>query len=505
MMDWLPRLVARIPAGIQPKLLVAILSIVVMFVALGSVGLLVLRGSDQRAAQLVNLQQKIAAYRQLQHNTTEQLYALTSALLATDPRKLDATLRQLNQFAYDFDRAQFIAGDDRALLEDIRSDYAELLETGSRIVELIRAGRAPEAEAVQLERAIPLSDRLRRQTFTLINRAEAQMISSAALSNRYYRVSQTVLISVVLASILLALIVNYAISKSLTVPVQRMYERFDDIANGKFTGQLEVANRDELGDLVDGLNHMSEELDRLYRQLALASEHKSQFLANMSHELRTPLNAILGYTELISDEIYGPVPEKIREVLERVDQNGRHLLGLINAVLDLSKIEAGRLTLVLDDYDMRGLILDAVVTVESLATDKGLALEVDLPPELPRGRGDAQRISQVLLNLLGNAVKFTEVGAVRVTGSATPEAFHVQVADTGPGIALDEQQRVFDEFQQVDSSSTREKSGTGLGLAIARKIIELHGGEIGVTSTPGKGSTFWFSLPVSVEQQKDAA
>ncbi len=505
MIDSLPRLVARIPAGIRIKLLVAIFGIVVLFVALGLVGLLILRGLDQRATELVGLQQQIAAYRQLQHNTTEQLYALTSALLVPDSRRLDATLRQLSQFTYDFDRARFVAGADAGLLESVEQDYKQLIDVGSEIVALIRSGATEDAQSLQMERAMPLSDRLRRQTYTLINRAEAQMVSSAELSNRYYHLSQTVLIGVALVSIALALIVNYAMSRSLTVPVHQMYERFDAIAHGNFTERLNVVNRDELGDLARGLNQMSEELDRLYRQLELASQHKSQFLANMSHELRTPLNAILGYSELISDEIYGPVPDKIREVLARVEQNGRHLLGLINAVLDLSKIEAGQLQLVLDEYDMRSLILDAVVTVESLAAEKGIALQTEVAPELPRGRGDAQRISQVLLNLLGNALKFTDAGEVRIRGSTANDAFRVEVSDTGPGIAAQEQEQIFEEFHQVDNSNTREKSGTGLGLAIAKKILQMHGGQIGVVSTRGQGSTFWFSLPIVVEQQTEPA
>jgi signal transduction histidine kinase len=247
------------------------------------------------------------------------------------------------------------------------------------------------------------------------------------------------------------------------------------------------------------------ELEEKSHQLALASQHKSQFLANMSHELRTPLNAILGYTELIVDEIYGPVPEKIREVLARIEHNARHLLGLINAVLDLSKIEAGRLTLALGAYAMRDVVYSVAGALEALAAEKGLALTVSLPPELPAGQGDEQRIRQVLLNLVGNAIKFTESGTVQITVTALDGAFKVAVADTGPGIALADQPRIFDEFQQLDSSSTREKGGTGLGLAIAKKIIELHGGRIGVESAPGQGATFWFTLPVCVEQQQEAA
>ena len=238
-------------------------------------------------------------------------------------------------------------------------------------------------------------------------------------------------------------------------------------------------------------------------ELAQASQHKSQFLANMSHELRTPLNAILGYTELISDEIYGPVPESIREVLGRVEHNGRHLLDLINAVLDISKIEAGRLTLNLTDFSLRDLIYEAVAAVEPLAAEKGLAVTVEAPTDLPSARADTPRIRQVLLNLLGNAIKFTETGKITLQARVHDDDFDVRVTDTGPGIAPADRQRIFDEFQQIDNSSTREKGGTGLGLAISRRIMHLHGGEMGVESVLGEGSVFWLRLPVTVDRQRE--
>ncbi len=246
------------------------------------------------------------------------------------------------------------------------------------------------------------------------------------------------------------------------------------------------------------------EIQEKGRQLESASKHKSQFLANMSHELRTPLNAILGYTELILDNIYGEVPGKIRDILERLGKSGRYLLGLINDVLDLSKIEAGQLTLSLTDYSMKEVVQTVIAAVESLAAEKSLALKFTLPPDLPLGKGDERRLTQVLLNLVGNAIKFTAVGEVRVEVRASDGAFLVSVADTGPGIAPADQQKIFEEFQQVDSSSTRQKGGTGLGLAIAKKIIELHAGHIGVESSLGKGSTFWFSVPIRVERRPEA-
>jgi signal transduction histidine kinase len=248
-----------------------------------------------------------------------------------------------------------------------------------------------------------------------------------------------------------------------------------------------------------------EDLERQGQELEAASRHKSEFLANMSHELRTPLNAVLGYAELIQDGIYGEVPKKMGEVLERIQQNGRHLLGLINDVLDLSKIEAGQLTLAPSDYSMRELVLDVASATEALAAEKKLALEVDAPADLPRGRGDERRLTQVLLNLVSNAIKFTEAGSVSIRAKVEDSSFVVAVTDTGVGIAPADQKRIFEEFQQVDSSSTRKKGGTGLGLAIAKRIVELHGGRIWVDSTPGQGSTFAFTLPLTVAQQEAAA
>jgi GAF domain-containing protein/anti-sigma regulatory factor (Ser/Thr protein kinase) len=244
-----------------------------------------------------------------------------------------------------------------------------------------------------------------------------------------------------------------------------------------------------------------EEIQDKSRQLEVASQHKSQFLANMSHELRTPLNAILGYTELILDSIYGELSEKMREVLERLQLNGKHLLGLINDVLDLSKIEAGQLILSLADYSLKDVVHTVFTAVESLATNKRLTLAIDVGPNLPIGHGDERRLAQVLLNLVGNAIKFTDKGEVAINAAAADGSFTVAVRDTGPGIATADQVKIFEEFQQADNSVAKRKGGTGLGLSIAKRIIEMHGGRIWVESDVGRGSTFAFTIPVKVEPQ----
>jgi signal transduction histidine kinase len=247
------------------------------------------------------------------------------------------------------------------------------------------------------------------------------------------------------------------------------------------------------------------EIEDKGRQLAEASHHKSQFLANMSHELRTPMNAILGYTELILDGIYGPPTEKMMGVLARVQANGKHLLGLINDVLDLSKIEAGQLSLSLAEYSIRDMVYNVFGVVESLARNKSLELKVEMPAQLPLAHGDERRLTQVLLNLTGNALKFTDVGGVTIKAEAAADTFTVSVSDTGPGIAPADQARIFEEFQQADSSTTKQKGGTGLGLAIARQIVEMHGGRLWVQSEVGRGATFLFTLPINVERQAQAA
>jgi len=260
---------------------------------------------------------------------------------------------------------------------------------------------------------------------------------------------------------------------------------------------------------ISDLKQHETELSKLVGELEVARDNameadrvKSKFLATMSHELRTPLNAILGYTELILDNIYGDVPEKIREVLERLDKNGRHLLNLINDVLDLSKIEAGQLDLSLNEYSMKEVVQTVFTSVEALAMEKNLDMKVTVHEDLPNGMGDEQRIVQVLLNLLGNAIKFTDEGEVRVEVTASNETFLVSVFDTGPGLSEADQRMIFKEFHQVDGSSTRKKGGTGLGLAIAKRIIDMHGGRLWVESTLGQGSNFFFTLPVRVEKPR---
>jgi len=240
------------------------------------------------------------------------------------------------------------------------------------------------------------------------------------------------------------------------------------------------------------------EIEAKGRQLEIASRHKSQFVANMSHELRTPLAAILGYAELLKEGLYGALPEKSTPIVGRIQSSGTHLLGLINNVLDLSKIEAGQFSLNPSEFALDAMVENVRMATESLAAAKKIAFKTEVARDLPRGFGDEQRLTQVLLNLVGNAIKFTDIGEVRISARVKGDRFTVAVSDTGPGIPAEERDKIFEEFHQVDSSETRRKGGTGLGLAIAKQIVEMHGGHIWVESTLGKGSIFFVELPVRI-------
>src|SRR5262245_25488006 len=257
--------------------------------------------------------------------------------------------------------------------------------------------------------------------------------------------------------------------------------------------------------LFEEVQARTHELARTVQELEIAGQHKSQFVANMSHELRTPLAAILGYAELMQEGFYEPQGPKSLDALARIRSNSKHLLGLINTVLDIAKIESGQFNLNLGEYALENVIETVRAATESLAETKKLSLTTDVGKRLPIGLGDEQRLTQVLLNLVGNAIKFTDAGEVRITAGATNGDFAVSVTDTGPGIPPKEQTRIFEQFHQVDSSNTKAKGGTGLGLAIAKQIVEMHGGRIWVETAVGKGAMFRLELPIRVEQHKSTA
>ena len=316
---------------------------------------------------------------------------------------------------------------------------------------------------------------------------------------------------------------SWQVVRRVLRPIEELRRGAEQLGASMLHHRIRVATGDELQLLAETLNRMAEQLQisyasleqqveartedlaRTVAELEIVSQHKSRFLAHMSHELRTPLNAIVGYTELMLDNAYGEIPSEARENLQRIERSSRHLLGLINAVLDFSRIEAGRYALSISAYSLRDLIETAAVALENTATAKGLTLTVAGLDELPMGWGDERRLAQVWFNLVGNAIAYTEAGGhIGIEATvAEGDFFRVAVTDTGPGIAPEDQDRIFEPFEQAHASPTRVQSGTGLGLAICRQIMDMHSGSIGVISTPGQGSTFWCVFPIRIADQKE--
>src|SRR5712671_6893909 len=368
---------------------------------------------------------------------------------------------------------------------------------------MLRANRAAEARELQAAQAAPLADRLERLTNQLVNKAEADMVAGIEASKQAYENSQYIVIAFALGSIALALALGYTISWSMIGPVKEIEARLNRIAAGDFAQRVHVVNRDELGALAANVNRMCEELGRLYQQLQSFSENKSQFISNVSHELRTPLNAIIGLTEMMVTNVARFGAEKALEPLRRVHRAGTHLLGLINQVLDLSKIEAGKLELNPETVNLALLLEDVIGTARQLAEQNKNRLVVDIQANLGQLTVDPMRLRQILLNLLSNACKFTKQGEVTLKVANGHDLIEFAVVDTGIGMTAKQQAKLFEEFSQAEATTSQRFGGTGLGLAIARKLARMMGGDIAVESEPGKGSVFTLCLPIGIP--RDAA
>ncbi|MBI5641628.1 MAG: MCP four helix bundle domain-containing protein [Nitrospirae bacterium] len=491
---WLPRLVARAPFTVHTKLIGAFFAIVALLIIFGIVVLQVLGGVNRRSEDVAKLRRKVAAFRQLQHNTTTQLYSITSALLSPEDRMLESALRQLHEFRYDLERLQFVTKDEVELYKKIGQEHEQLVEVITKIVELTRKREFARARELRMTGTTPLADSIERLTNEMVNRAEAAMETKIDESNQAYLTSRWVVIGFAVGSIGLAVLLGYAVSSSLMGPVMLMDERLRQIASGDFSRSVEVPNRDELGTLADNLNCMNIELRGLYQQLEAASRHKSEFLASASHELRTPLNAIIGFSGILRKRMFGDLNEKQSEYVEDIFTSGNHLLSLINDLLDLAKVESGRIELDVKQYDLPSALENSITLLRERANRHGILIDLVIDERLSSFMGDERKLKQIMLNLLSNAVKFTpDGGRISVKAGPVDSGVEISVSDTGVGIKPEDQQVIFEEFRQVGDDS-HKREGTGLGLTLTKTLVELHGGRIGVASEAGKGSTFTFTL-----------
>jgi signal transduction histidine kinase len=414
----------------------------------------------------------------------------------------DATILQiLNQLAplTDVSGLGFVPPPtERSILTEIHAEFAQFYAAMSSVLANDQAGEY--SNSTQSQGPGPAQTdtvgALRSNADQLVSITQADTANLIADNQIAYLDSQHLVIGVAAASIFLALLLGLVLSGSLIVPIKQVRARLAAIASGDFSGHLDVPNRDELGALAADLNRMNDQLERLYRKLETASQHKSEFLANMSHELRTPLNAVIGFSEVLQDRLFGDLNDKQAEYVGDIHTSGRHLLSLINDILDLSKVEAGRMELQLTTFALSDVLENVVALARERATRQGTSLRLEVDPSAGAVDADERKIKQVLFNLLTNALKFTARGGhVDVTARGDGDEVRVSVSDDGIGIAAADHARIFEEFQQVGRSQVQE--GTGLGLALSRSFVELHGGRLWVESEPGKGSTFTFTLPCS--------
>jgi signal transduction histidine kinase len=326
-------------------------------------------------------------------------------------------------------------------------------------------------------------------------KTRARANALVAANNSSFASSRDILLGVGAGSLVLAVALGLLLSGSVVVPLRRTRTRLAAIASRDFSSRVVVPNRDEIGALAADVNRMSDELQRAYRELELASEHKSQFVTNMSHELRTPLNAIIGFSDVLHEQMFGGLNQRQLAYVNDIREAGKHQLSLINDLLDLAKIEAGRMELELSQVAIPELLRGAVSMQAERASRAGVKLALKTEPAEIMVTADERRVRQIVFNLLSNAVKFTPAEG-RIDVSAHLENGHVEVAvaDTGPGIAADELETIFEEFEQTDAG--RRAEGTGLGLPLSRRLAELHGGRLWAQSQPGHGSTFHLTLPV---------
>lgn len=511
------RWVAGIRASVHAKLLCGFLLVTLLFIAMGAVSLATIAKMSRQSQLLDQAHERVHWSLQSEHAFSMVMNFSWMALLLRDEATIARILRENNRFNSVLARVENAASaDERELILRIRAAQDEAMTTVADIANLVRDGRLDEATRLQLSKEYPLYVQIEELVNQVVKIEQDKMESlrrSVAVENRR---ALGLMGGFVGVSILLAPLLGFVISWSLILPVREAEGFLDHVAKGNFGTSVVVPNRDEFGVLAKHMNVMSRELHRLYEgqrqaaqelkvlneRLKLASQAKSEFLTRMSHEFRTPMNAILGFTELMLDEVYGEISPSLRRPLTDVQANGKHLLHLINDVLDLSKIEAGRMELTLSEYSVRDVVDAVAGSLRSLAAEKDLAFVAGAQKDIPLAIGDQRRITQCLMNLAGNALKFTRQGRIELWVELQGKTLVYRVSDTGIGIPRDQIDHLFQEFQQLDPTIAHEFGGTGLGLSITRKFIEMHGGRIWAESELGKGSTFFFSIPLRLTQEE---
>jgi signal transduction histidine kinase len=499
------RAVGRIPLPLGGKLLLGFTIVAALLALVAALGLVALNQSNSRGEQLRSLRQT-AAFAQLMQADANALNRLVSqrsggadgvsipAVVATD----SDVLASWQLFNGDSQLPGFARSFDPTFVPKLQATLAAFYTAWGTFSSLdaTRKGPGERGWGISLDKAKALAAQALSESTSVVNRTQERANALVAANHSGFVNSRNLLIGVGTGSLALALALGLLLSWSIVAPLRRTQQQLATISRGDFAGHVEVTNRDEIGALAADVNRMTDELGRLYKELETASRHKSDFLATMSHELRTPLNAIIGFSEVLHEQMFGELNERQAAYVNDVLKAGRHLLELINDVLDLAKIEAGRMELTLSDVAIPDLLRSALSMHSERAERAGVALALAADPDEIEIAADERRVRQIVFNLLSNAVKFTPTGGrVDVSARLDGGSVEIAVADTGPGIPAADLEKIFEEFEQASDGKQAEE-GTGLGLPLSRKLVELHGGRLWVESEPGRGSIFRFTLPV---------
>ena len=526
--------VARIRLSVHNKLLIGFLAGTLLLVGMAALSLVVIDRMNERMVAFDVESEKVDLAQQLLYDITAQSHYRAMALLTRDQdrgeardwnkkvdgRKLDFGLRLEQLRELDPDNGPFYDE-----LSDANDAYSAASDVVGRAYKNGYFGLAekwhldlehPTSHVVEdmLSTCGPKTHRCGALGMPFIDHAQKGMDEAAADFHSDHWLLRKIVLAFSAASIATALLLGFLFSWAFVLPVKKVQHALAGLAAGRFGERVQVPNRDEFGKLSQDLNRASDRLAASFdrqrslahslretnKSLARASEAKSRFLASVSHELRTPMNAILGFTDALLAGVDGPLNDEQRESLGWVQRGGRDLLGLINEILDLSRIEAGRLVLSPERFDPRQLVADVVEQHRPLAAQKGLVIDfrdTSAPPEVQL---DAQRVRQIVINILGNAVKFTDRGRVEVAVGSEGDGLHVSVSDTGAGIDPALREAIFEEFGQAAD----DVAGTGLGLAISRRLARAMDGDVTVESEPGRGSAFHLQLPLACRPSESA-
>jgi signal transduction histidine kinase/CheY-like chemotaxis protein len=533
-------LVARVPVSVQVKLLAGFLTGTAVLLLVGLTSAVLIARLNERASIYATAgQMRLETGLIMEHEATLRTEYRSLALLTGDPT-YDAKIAEIEQTFADnvatLEQSLELAPPQTdplfpPALAHIREANDRLTLADERVATLDRQGQKDQALQAYLQEERPIADELETAAHGVWRTAAAYLAQKpfgieadrAPISNpvQITPVMNAFAVSVAFSAavaVAVPVVLGYFLSWASIRPVRRINRALASIAAGDFSQRVSVANRDEFGSLAEHVNTMSAELERLFNELKRAQQEvaqardlaldanraKSTFVANMSHELRTPLNAIIGYSEMLEEEATDLEQEQFIPDLQKIQTAGKHLLGLINAVLDLAKIEAGKMDLYLESFAVEPLVDEVANVIQPLARKNANLLQVACTPAVGSMYADLTKVRQVLFNLLSNACKFTKDGSVSLqverTNDAGGEWLIFRVSDSGIGMTPEQMSKLFQPFAQADAATMRTYGGTGLGLALCHHFCEMMGGSVSVTSQPGHGSIFTARLPARVPE-----